>query len=461
MKNIHSLMLLAALSAASLLPAADAPTNAPGANPTAAPSAAPATSLVTNAPEATAPANAPAAAVADATNAVAAVAGTNAPAPATEEPPATNAPSATVFLPNGEVGLLMKFKNAPLEQVLDYFSEAAGFIIVLDTRVQGKVTVWSDTPMSKDEAVNTLNSVLKQNGYAAIRNERTLTIVNRDEVKTRNIRVVLGGNPDDIPQNDEIVTQIIPVNSVEAVALAKDLQPLVSQQATLVANESGNSIVVTDTQANIHRIAEIIKAIDTGANAVTMIKVFKLKHADPVEMASLLGSLFPDDSRSSGSQAPVQFGGGFGGGLRAMFGGGGRGGGQGGGGGGTNPRIRKTNRVIALADQRTQSVVVSASKDLIEEISGMIEQLDAGQEHTEQVAVMQFNNITPQEVQQVLTDMFNRNNSMRNNNTRNQQTDVLNNRLQQSSSTSGNNSSGFGNTGRGNSGLGGMGGLGN
>jgi len=84
----------------------------------------------------------------------------------------------------------------------------------------------------------------------------------------------------------------------------KDLQPLVSVTTQISANEAGNSLVITDTQSNIRKIAEVIHAIDMGAEDVTVVKVFHLQHADPSETADLLTNLFPDDSRSGGNQTP-------------------------------------------------------------------------------------------------------------------------------------------------------------
>src|ERR1051325_4223880 len=106
-----------------------------------------------------------------------------APAPADQTAPGT--PVAPVG--EGDKGLRLNFRGVPLEMVLNYLSDAAGFIIVLETKVEGKVDVWSNQPLSKEEAVNLLNSILKKNGYAAIRNGRTLTIVKQDEAKTRDI----------------------------------------------------------------------------------------------------------------------------------------------------------------------------------------------------------------------------------------------------------------------------------
>ncbi|HYG34120.1 MAG TPA: secretin N-terminal domain-containing protein, partial [Clostridia bacterium] len=278
-------------------------------------------------------------------------------------PPVTAEAAAAVAVADNGNGndtncLRLNFRGVPLDMVLNYLSEAAGFIIVLDTPPKGRVDVWSNQPVTKEEAVELLNSVLNRNGYAAIRKGRTLTIINKDEAKTRAIPVRSGSDPESIPDNDEMVTQIIPVRYVEAGQIIKDLQPLISIQTAMTANESGNAIVITDTQCNIRRVAEVIKAIDSGAEDMTVVKVFRLQHADAQETADLITSLFPDDSRSGGSQSPVAFGGP--GGLRRMFGGGSPfAGGRGGAATSNtqNQRIRKRNRVVAVPDLRTSSVV--------------------------------------------------------------------------------------------------------
>lgn len=357
-------------------------------------------------------------------------------------------PDVPVLLPNGEPGLRMNFRNASLDLVLNYLSEAAGFIIVLDTKVSGKIDAWSNQPLSRDEAVDLLNSVLNRNGYAAIRHDRTLTIVNKDDAKTRDIPVILEGDPDKIPKTDEMVTQILPVRYIEATQLLKDLQPLVSTATTMSANEAGNSIIMTDTRANINRVAQIIKAIDASAEDVTEVRVFHLEFADPTEMATLLGSLFPDDSRTTGGNSQNQFQFGRGGPFGRMFGGGGNDASSSS--GSQAQRVKKRAKVVAVADQRTASIVVSAASGLMEQVADMVRQLDANPAKKQKVYVYQVNPGDVAQVQQVLKDMFETSTS-NNRNSRNNsslQNNVLQNRATQNSqATSGSSSSRSGTSG--------------
>src|SRR5207244_13296374 len=117
---------------------------------------------------------------------------------------------------NGTNLLRLNFRGASLDMVMDYFSEAAGFVINKKpgTVVRGKVEAWSSQPLTQEEALNLLNTVLNQNNLAAIRNGRTLTIVNKDEAKTQDVPVRTANDPDKIPKTDEIATYIIPVRFV-------------------------------------------------------------------------------------------------------------------------------------------------------------------------------------------------------------------------------------------------------
>jgi general secretion pathway protein D len=306
--------------------------------------------------------------------------------------------------------LTLNFRNAPLEMVLNYLSDAAGFIIVLDTPVRGNVSVISSHPMTRNEAVDLLNAVLNKNGYAAIRDGRTLTILDKNDAKTRNIPVKTSNDPDSIPNNAEIVTQIIPIRFVEARQLVTDLSSFVSPQATIVANEAGNSIVVTDTQSNIRHLTEIIRAIDNSAEGETEIRVFHLSYASPTDVAGELSQIFPTSGTASGQvQTPFRFGGGAGG-----PGGGGPGGffqrmmaaNAAGNTGSQNSRIQKQTQVVAVADPRTSSVVVTASKDLMQEIAGMMTQLDVPSDRDQDVYVFQMKNGDPQQALTVLQNMF-------------------------------------------------------
>jgi general secretion pathway protein D len=351
--------------------------------------------------------------------------------------------------------LRMNFRDASLDQVLNYLSEAAGFIINVKpgASIRGKVTVLSNEPLTRDEAINLLNTVLIQNKLAAVQNGRTLSIMNRDEAKIAGIPVVYGADPDKIPIADKIVTQIMPVRFVEAAQLLKDLQPLVSIDSSMTANEAGNAIVMTDTQANIHKVAQIIHDIDMGAEEFTELKVFPLHNADPTTTADMLTQLFADDTSRQGNQGGFSnpfFGGGRGGRFAALTGQ--TRGNQGSSNNAQNQRIKKRNRVVAVADERTASIIVSATRDLMEQIESVINDVDGNPKGKKHVYVYHLEHTDPAEALPVFTEIFGKNTSQ---NSRNSaaQSSALQNRIStqgnsQTGSTSSGNRTGMGQTSR-------------
>ena len=294
--------------------------------------------------------------------------------------------------------LTMNFVNAPLEQVLTYLSDAAGFIVQQETRVNGYVTVVGKQ-LSVDEALNLVNTELNKNGYAAIRDDRILTIVTKNEARTRNLSVKIGNDPNDIPNTDEIATWIIPIRFVEARQLVSDLSLFVSPQASVVANDAGNTIVVTDTQANIRHLVKIIEAVDNSAESETEIRVFRLKYASPTDVADELSGAFPS-SNGSDSLAPFAFGGGLG----SPFGGGGNT-------DSTEQRIQKAIQVTAVADSRIQAVIVTAPKDLMKDIASIMEKLDVPSDRDQKSYIVELQNSDPQQVAQVLQSLFSNGNT--------------------------------------------------
>src|SRR5690242_16522585 len=135
------------------------------------------------------------------TDTVAAPAQTQAqtPAPAGETGAVATNTAASVVEGSSTNGLTLNFRNAPIDLVLEHLSKAAGFIIVIDTPVKGSVSVIGQG-LTREEAVNLLNSELNKNGFAAIRSgPRTLKIMDKATAKSSNNPVKISNDPGSIP----------------------------------------------------------------------------------------------------------------------------------------------------------------------------------------------------------------------------------------------------------------------
>ena len=319
--------------------------------------------------------------------------------------PRDAAPSPTPAL--GTIRL--NFRNASLNDVLNSLSTNAGFIVVQQTPVSGTVNLNSQQPVTADEAVDALNTAMSDKGYVAMRNGRILKIIARDNApKSGDTPVIVSSDPTKIPRKDNMVTQILPVRYVEVAKLVDTLRPLLSDSANIASNDNANAVVLTDTQNNIHRIAEIIHALDNSVSSISVIRVYTLRYADAKELADVITQLFAPPSTSGNNRNGQQ--GGFGG-FPFFGGGGGRGGGAGGGGGAaaaapTSEARQAASRVVAVSDETTNSVVVSAPDEYMSAIDDLVVKLDTNTTEITETQIFKLQNADANEVATELTTMY-------------------------------------------------------
>jgi general secretion pathway protein D len=321
-------------------------------------------------------------------------------------PIATSIP-VRAFDPHAHV--MFNFSNATIDSILDYMSESLGFIIIKDTRIDTRVTVSSRQAVNAAESVDLLNSVLKPAGYTAVQSGRTLRVMARDKAKKANIPVYFGSDPEQIRASDELITQVMPLGQVDAVKLRQDLTNLFSPDADIASNAGSNTIIITDSSANIRRIAEIIASLNQHTASSTDIKIFQLQYASATNAAKLINDVFKvDDTGTAGGAGAGQgfrfgrFGGG-GGGFPGMPGGGGA---AAGGGTPSDEGMRKSGKVLASADDRTNTLVVSGPKDLLPTIERVVKEIDSNPAETNTVFTYPLRNGQAQHMQDVLNTLF-------------------------------------------------------
>jgi len=291
--------------------------------------------------------------------------------------------------------LLMEFQDATLDTILNYLAEEAGLVVVNEADLDERITVFNRQPISLDEAINMLNTVLFEKEYTAIRRGRLLKIVELSEARSQSVPVRFGNDPTEIGESDTIITQIIPIRYADAGDIAGDIEDLIDDDfATLSANSSSNALILTDTEANIRRIVEIVSALDKSISQVTELRVFQLEFADAADTARLIEDTF--EAAPSIEEAVGRV-------IQQRFSRGGRGEG-GGDSGGTSGQQGRT--VTASADERTNSIVVSASPEVMESIASVIEDLDSDTTAKESVLIYHVRNMQATDLETIFNNLF-------------------------------------------------------
>ncbi|MET0333604.1 MAG: type II secretion system secretin GspD [Rhizobacter sp.] len=190
----------------------------------------------------------------------------------------------------------LNFVNADIEGV----SRAMGAILkqqfVVDPRVKGNITLYSEEPLSPREAYLNFLAALRGLGFTVVESGGLFKVVPEADAKLQSSTVSVGAVS---RQGDQVLTQIFKLSHENANNLVPVLRPLISPNNTINANPGNNTLVVTDYADNLARIAKIIAAMDTPSAGD--VEIIQLKYAVATDVATIVQRL---SDGTSGAAAP-------------------------------------------------------------------------------------------------------------------------------------------------------------
>jgi len=180
----------------------------------------------------------------------------------------------------------LNFVNADIEAVSRAMAAMTDRQILVDPRVKGVITLYSEQPMPVREAYLQYLAALRGLGFTVVDNAGLLKVVPEADAKLQAGTVSVG------PVNqrgDQVITQIFKLSHENPNNLVAVLRPLISPNNTINANPGNSTLVVTDYADNLTRIAKIIAALDQPS--ATDIEIVPLKHAIASDLAVLVQRL--------------------------------------------------------------------------------------------------------------------------------------------------------------------------
>jgi|GEM_PF-378671 len=255
-------------------------------------------------------------------------------------------------VPGGGTPFSFDFHGADIANVLKLYAQMSGQTITADSTLSGQVTIINPKQVQLDEAFRILQSVLAVRGFTALQTGNVISIMPFGGAAKATTLLNSDKDGGKLDPRNQVMTQIIPLDNVDANALAKDLQPLISTGASLIGSSGTNALILTDTATNVQRFLAMVDALDkTSANAE--IVIYPLRRAEASTVASVINDLYSKLNARSPSAPGGQGQPGF------------PQGGQQPPGAGAAARPS----VVAEADSRTNSVIVVASRDKQTEIA--------------------------------------------------------------------------------------------
>nr|WP_281770335.1 type II secretion system secretin GspD [Lautropia mirabilis] len=240
----------------------------------------------------------------------------------------------------GQINL--NFKDAEVDSVIGAFGHLLNKSFVIDPRVRGKISLETPRPVNRAQAFALLKTVLRQQGFAIVDLGDLYKVVPEADAKLQSGPVEIGAAS--ARDGDEVITQVFQLNHESANNMIPVLRPLVSPNNTITAFPGNNTLIITDYAANLKRLSKVIATLDSPRPAAE-VQVVVIKNSIASDIAVAVSKLMDEGNRGGG----------------------------GGPGAGSDP----SQRVVVMADPRTNSVLIrSANASKLTLARSLVEQLD-------------------------------------------------------------------------------------
>jgi general secretion pathway protein D len=196
-------------------------------------------------------------------------------------------------LARADTGITLNFKDADIREVAATVGQITHKNFIIDPRVQGRVTVISSKPIDEDAVYAAFLSVLQVHGLAAVPAGSMIKIVPALEARQQPGNNFGAGTP-----GDAVVTQVVQITNVSAAQLVPVLRPLMSTEAQLAAYTPANMLIISDRASNVTRLLEIIHRIDQSTD--NNIEIIPLQNASASDVAQVLTSLMQSSASEGG-----------------------------------------------------------------------------------------------------------------------------------------------------------------
>lgn len=276
----------------------------------------------------------------------------------------------------------LDFTDVDISVLVKFISEVTGKNFIYDEKVRGNITIISPKKISRKEMYQVFLSVLQVKGFTTIEQGNVVKIIPARDAKQEGLKTY---KKRDYRVTDEFITQLIPLSYIDAKDATPLLTPLISKEGLITFYGPSNTLIIIDRGSNISRIAEILAELDVGT-AAQIFRLFQLRYASSDEVSNILGEIFqtgdaqvrpqPTSRRrpqqATAAQPPGNVG-------KAKF----------------------------ISDSRTNSIIVLAPSELVNEIEEMISKLDIpAPENVGKINVFYLENADAEELATVLNTLI-------------------------------------------------------
>ncbi|MCB9527093.1 MAG: type II secretion system secretin GspD [Myxococcales bacterium] len=285
-----------------------------------------------------------------------------------------------------------------LEAVVKLIACLTGQNIILAKSLKGKkITIYSPKKVTAREAYRAFLTALEANGYTISKQGNFLRIIEIKDFATSADPIL---PPDrDLANEDQMVTQILQLRHIDAGELNDVLSKLASPNAQFIVYQPTNSLIVTELSSNLRKLKTLIAELDVPGGQEEL-WVYQVLNADAADIASKITEIFEQEAAGSSPAANAR----------------------------SRPRAAAANAQKApatatsatvgeseldakvgkvIADERTNRLLIVASRRSYRKIKSLIEKLDIAIPGDGQIHILQLNNAKAADLASTLSNLSN------------------------------------------------------
>ena len=176
------------------------------------------------------------------------------------------------------------YKDADIKTFAQDIALLTDKTIILDPRVKGLITIYSDAPLDKESIWEVFLSTMEVQGYNVLKDGDIYRVIPSQE-GVKNFS-------EDGNFEGSIGSEVIKLRFSSAKDIVNAVKPIVGVRSYIVALNNDREVLIADDADNIKRIKEIIRNLDSELD--TSISEFQLKNLSAIEALRLINALKED-----------------------------------------------------------------------------------------------------------------------------------------------------------------------
>ena len=175
---------------------------------------------------------------------------------------------------------ILNYEDVDIKKVTQDIAQFSKKTIILDPRVKGKITIYSNANLNREQVWDVYLRTIQVNGFSAISEDGFLRVVPENEATRDNTEGFSSGS---------FETVVIPLTNRSTEEILPMIKPITGRQSHLSSIPSVNSILLVDRVSNVERIKDLLNNLDK--NNTAKITIIKLDNLSSIEAVRILDRL--------------------------------------------------------------------------------------------------------------------------------------------------------------------------